>query len=87
MLQRMGQDGVGPKMVATVIFFICKRWPEFIHWAKDKFNVTVQGTAPNHSSLTMYASEAVGFWQSYATAAGTVKEETSAGGSTLDEEF
>lgn len=87
MLRRMKEEGVGPQHVATLIFFVCSKWPEFISWSKDKFNVTVQGTAPNHASLTMFAVEAVGFWQSYATTSGTVQEKTSAGGSNLDEDL
>ena len=86
MLTRMVGEGVGYDEIAKVLFFVCARWPEFISWAKDKFNVNVQGTAPNHSSLTMYAVEAVGFQQSYAATAEPVKE-TNGGGSSLDEDF
>lgn len=87
MLKRINENTVnGPWAVAPLLFFVCARWPEFINWSKSKYNVTVQGTSPNHSSFTMFAVEAVGFWQTYTPATKTVKENVS-GGSSLDEEF
>jgi hypothetical protein len=85
LLARWEDKGIEPEQVATLIFFIAKRWAEFTGYCKTTFNVVVPGTAPNHAALTLYAVEAADFWLSYATS-GPVKEKVSGGyGSSLDE--
>lgn len=88
MLKRLMEelDPAAPAAVGQLIFFVCSKWPEFQGWTKTKFNAIVGGTAPNHAALTMYAVEAVGFWQSY-TASSTVQEKPSAGSSNFDDDF
>jgi hypothetical protein len=85
MIRRMVMEGPAAfEEISTILFFVASKWPEFIGWAKSKYNVTVPGTAPNHDALTMYAVEAVGFWRSY-EASNTVTEKPSAGSNFDDE--
>lgn len=89
MLKRIAgefEDGDSADIVAPLLFFICSKWAEFQGWSKTKFNANVGGTVPNHDALTMYAVEAVGFWQSY-TVSSTVQEKPSAGNSNLNDDF
>lgn len=87
MLKRMAEEDVEPDQVAEVIFFIAKKWPEFMDYCKAKFSVVVPGSAPNHNALTLHAVEAVGFWRSYKIG-GPVKEKVASEyGSSLDEGF
>jgi hypothetical protein len=84
MLKRMAEEDVEPEKVAAMLFFVAKKWPEFIGYCKTKFNVVVPGTVPNHNALTLHTVEAVGFWRTY-QAGGPVKEKSGEYGSSLDE--